>query len=78
MKLFKLISPPETVWANGSPTNQTYTREIWVNPNYIISIEVYKLDNSKVTVQGAMLSTYLDDRSPDELASLINDLCITV
>jgi hypothetical protein len=52
----------------------------YINPEYIMDIRDYcdsanKIyDGSKISVQGAMVSTHFDRRSPQQIAEAINKL----
>jgi hypothetical protein len=51
----------------------------YINPDYIIDIRdnytINKTRNgSKINVQGAMVSTFYDTRTPDEIAGIIKEL----
>jgi hypothetical protein len=52
----------------------------YINPEYIMDIwkfddDVNKIyDASKISVQGAMVSTYTDTRTPQQIAEAINKL----
>jgi hypothetical protein len=51
----------------------------YINPKYIIDIrDNYNIDNkpigSKIHVQGAMLSTFYDVRTPEEIAEILKAL----
>ena len=79
MKLLKLVSHPETVWSEGKPTGEKKRKEVFINPEYIISIEFQnevgnKPSGSKVTVQGAMTASYYDHRLPDILIAKLKEL----
>ena len=68
MKLFEI---EELV--NGS------IRLSYVNPEYIIDIchnnnVNNKLFGSKIRVQGAMITTYYDIRSPEDIAEILKEL----
>jgi hypothetical protein len=52
----------------------------YINPEYIMDITDYRdsinkiYDGSKIHVQGAMITTYYDYRTPIEIAELIKEL----
>jgi hypothetical protein len=84
MKLFKVISTPCRIWENGTPTNKSKIKTVYINPEYIISVKDYHFnfdgindghDGSEITVQGAMTASYYDHRIPQILVKEI-EKCI--
>ena len=67
MVLFETINPYNNVVS-------------YINPDYIMDITDYRdsinkiYDASKINVQGAMVSTHFDRRSPQQIAEAINKL----
>ncbi len=67
MVLFETINPYNNVVS-------------YINPEYIMDIRKFDdkiskiYDASKISVQGAMVSTFTDRRTPQEIAEAINKL----
>jgi hypothetical protein len=66
MVLFETINPYNNVVS-------------YINPEYIMDIRDFvdsakKINVTKISVQGAMVSTYTDRRTPQQIAEAINKL----
>jgi hypothetical protein len=66
MVLFETINPYNNVVS-------------YINPEYIMDIREFvdsakKINVTKISVQGAMVSTYTDRRTPQQIAEAINKL----
>jgi len=51
--------------------------DVYINPEYIISLEQVEnthFNGTRITVQGAMTSTYLDNRDVEDVLNALNSL----